>query len=88
MNFANQQWRAKASKTKILGILRDKQSNSFIIEIPKFSKHLTKRNILQTLASINDPLGFISPCLLTGKVTYWNVCGSKTPCDQEILREN
>ena len=68
LNFAKQQLGTKANETKILGILWDKQSDSFIIEISNFSKHTeTKRNILQILASIYDPLGFISPRLLTGK---------------------
>ena len=52
----------KADEAKILGILWGKQSNSFIIEIPNFSKRLTKRNILQALTSIYDALGFISLC--------------------------
>ena len=46
---------------------RDKKSESFIIEKPNFSKRFTKRNILQTLASIYETLGFIFPCLLTEK---------------------
>ena len=47
-----------------------KQSDSFITENSDFSKRLTRRNILQILPSINDPLGSISVCLLTGKVIY------------------
>ena len=63
-------------------MLLDKQSNSSIIEIPNFSKRFTKRNILQTLASMYDVLRFISPCLLTRKVIYRNVSKLK------IQREN
>ena len=59
-------------------MLSDKQSDSFIIEIPNFTKRLTKRNILQTLASIYDALGFISPYLLTGKVIYQFICELKS----------
>ena len=55
-------------ETKILGILWDGKSDSFIIEIPNFRERLTKRNILQILASIYELLGFFSPCLLTRKV--------------------
>ena len=67
INFAKHQLGTKANETKILGTLWYKQSDSFIIKIHNFSKHLTKRNILQTLASIYHPLGFISPFLLTEK---------------------
>ena len=77
LNFAKQQLGTKADETKILGIFWDKQSDSFIIKIPNFSKRLTKRNILQALASIYDALGFTSLCLLTGKLICQNVCDSK-----------
>lgn len=78
----------RSHETKILGILWVRQSDSFIIGIPNFSKHLSKRNLLQTLASIYDPLRFISPCLLTGKVIYRNICDLKIPCGKEIPKGN
>ena len=87
MNFAKQQLETKANETKMVGIIWDKQSHSFIIEIADFCKRLTIRNILQTLPSIYDPLGFISPCLLTEKVIYRNVCDLKIPWDKKIPRE-
>ena len=60
LNFAKRQWGAKANETKILEMLWVKQSDSFITENSDFSKRLTRRNILQILPSINDPLGSIS----------------------------
>ena len=38
LNFAKQQLGTKANKTKILGILWDKQSESFTLEIQKFCR--------------------------------------------------
>ena len=55
LNFVKQQLGTKVNETKILGLLWDKQSDSFIIEIPNFSERLTKRDILQTSGSIYDP---------------------------------
>ena len=69
-------------------MLSDKQSDSFIIEIPNLRESLTKRNILQILASIYNALGFISRYLLTRKVTYQFACELKIPWDKEIPREN
>ena len=37
------------------------------------------------MASIYDPLGFVSPCLLLGKILYRNLRGLKVPWDKEIL---
>ena len=55
LNSVKQQLGTKVNETKILGLLWDKQSDSFIIEIPNFSERLTKRDILQTSGSIYDP---------------------------------
>ena len=38
LNFAKQQLGIKAKETNILGMLWDKQSDSYIIQIPNFSK--------------------------------------------------
>ena len=56
-----------------------------MIETLNFSNRLTKRNILQTLASIFDPLGF---SLLIWKVIYQNVCDVKIPWDKEVSKES
>ena len=45
---------------------------------------LTKRNILSTLTSIHDPLGFVSPCLLLGEIIFRNLCDLKVSWDKEI----
>ena len=70
LNFAKEHLGTKANKTKILGLNWDKQRDTFIVEIPTESQRLTKRNVLKTLASIYDPLGFISPMLLIGKILF------------------
>ena len=61
--------------TRFVGeILWDKQSDSFITEIPNLGKSPSKRNILQTFASIYDLLRFIYLYVLTAKLIQWNVC--------------
>ena len=44
---------------------------------------MTKRNILKTLASIYDPLGFI----LIGKILFHNLCDLRILWDKEISQE-
>ena len=65
----------------------DKQRDIFRVEIPIESQHLTKKNILKILASIYDPLGFISPVLLIGKILFRNLCDLRIPWDNEIPQE-
>ena len=45
---------------------------------------ITKRGVLQQLASINDPLGLFSPILLSGKIVHRAVCDEKLSCDQPL----
>ena len=54
----------------MLVIERDKNKDKLNIEIPKPVQNITKRNILQKLASIYDVLGFISPCTLVAKYFF------------------
>ena len=87
LNFAKEHLGTKANETKILGLNWDKQRDIFRVEIPTESQRLIKRNILKTLASIYDPLGFISPVLLIGKILFRNLCDLRIPWDNEIPQE-
>ena len=87
LNFAKEHLGTKANETKILGLNWDKQRDTFRVEIPTESQRLAKRNILKTLASIYDALGFISPVLLIGKILFRNLCDLRIPLDNEIPQE-
>ena len=50
----------------------------------------TKRGVLQTLASIYDPLGTVSPVTLMGKIIFRDICDQHLKWDSELpenLRE-
>ena len=70
-------------ETKILRLLWDKLEDSFIIQVPNVNKNSRKRNILSTLASIYALIGYVSPCLLLGKIIYRNMCDLKVSLDTE-----
>ena len=84
LNFAKKHLGVKPKETKILGLLWDKREDSFIIQVPNVNENVSKGNILSTLASIYDPLGFVSPCLLLDKIIYRNFRDLKVPWDKEI----
>ena len=71
----------------MLGIKWDKKQDKFNIEIPPQIQTVTKRNILQKLASIYDVLGFISPCTLVAKDIFRKICDEKIPWDKELPPE-
>ena len=73
------------NETKTLGFPWDKDEDTLAVEIPSEVKKLTKRIILQKLASICDPLGVTSPTTIIKKAIYHDVCDSKLSWDDELL---
>ena len=82
--YAKQHLGVKTGQTKMLRIKRDKKQDEFNIEIPPPIQKITKRNILQKIASIYDVLGFISPCTLVAKDIFRKICDEKIPWDKEL----
>ena len=82
--FAKQQLGTKSTDTKILGIHWNENEDTLSIEMPKSKGKYTKRNILSHLGSIYDPLGFISPVHLLGKIVYRESCELKLPTSKEM----
>lgn len=77
---------SETESTKILGVTWNKRTDKLIMSAPagQESNENSKRNVLKTLASIYDPLGFISPFLLKGKLIYRNACDLKEPWDKPL----
>ena len=75
--YAKQQLEVKLNETKMLGLPWNRDEDTLAVEIPSAVKKLTKRTILQKLASIYDPLRIISPTKIIGKTIYRNICDSK-----------
>ena len=69
---------------KALGINWNMSLDSFTFQAKlKHSVH-SRRNILSTICSIYDPLGFISPYILPGRIILQNLCKSKLDWDDKI----
>ena len=68
---------------RTLGIEWDTELDVFRFTINIKEKPATRRNILSTIASIFDPLGFVSPCILPAKILLQVSC-HKMDWDEEI----
>ena len=79
--FAKEQLGTKSTDTTILGIHWNENEDTLSIEILKSKGKYTKHNILSHLASIYDPLRFISPVHHPGKIVYQESCELKLPRD-------
>lgn len=79
-----QQLGMKLNEIKTLGLVWGKDKDLLAVEIPSEIKNLTKRTILQKLASMYDPLGIISPNTTIGKIIYRDICDSRVSWDKGL----
>ena len=59
----------------------------FEIIFPLVKCEATKRDILRNLALIYNPLGFVSPAHLMGKIIYRMICEKKLEWDNTITTD-
>ena len=83
LTYAKQMFQTSSNETKILGVPWNKLNDKLLISVPKFQQRVTKRNILNYVASIYNPLGVISSCYVLWKVIYGELCDEKTSWDAE-----
>ena len=72
--------------SKTLGVKWDVSRDLFYFEADLISQscEVTKRNILKITSSVFDPLGLISPILLTGKLIFQDVTRLQLPWDDPV----
>ena len=73
---------------RALGLHWDVESDKFTFQIIVKNKPPTRRGILSIVSSVYDPLGFISPYVLTAKIILQKLCNDKIGWDEEICGEN
>lgn len=70
---------------KALGIRWDLESDMFYFSVPKsVEKTISKRIMLSFLSSIFDPIGLVSPIVITGKILFQRATRSKISWDEPI----
>ncbi|XP_065070928.1 uncharacterized protein LOC135695688 [Rhopilema esculentum] len=82
--YAKQQVGTTSDETKLLGLAWDKREDTLAISFPEMPERVTKRTVLSGLALVYDPLGIVSPVLLTGKIIYRDICEEGLSWDKEI----
>ena len=73
-----------AGGSSLLGLVWSKEHDEMIVSFPEWKSDATKGSILRKLASIYDPLRFVSPDTLGGKRLYRSVCCEKLAWDAEL----
>lgn len=72
---------------RALGIKWQIESDCFTFDVNLKDQPTTRRGILSTVASLYDPLGFVSPFLLTGKRVLQEMCRHGTGWDEPLANE-
>ena len=67
----------KLPQERALGILWNVETDSFGYNIKIKDRPPTKRGILSIISSVYDPLGFVSPVILTAKQLLQDLCRHK-----------
>ena len=78
------QYEEHQAVTTILGLRWNKRQDQLSVEFPKPTTEVTKRAMLQKLASIYDPLGITGPITLRGKLLFRESCDLKLAWDQPV----
>ena len=83
-SYAKQQLGVRPEETKLLGLHWNKTSDTIVVSFPAKLGDMTKRVVLQTIASIYDPLGIVSPITLPGKLLFTELCDRGLTSDQQL----
>ena len=73
-------------RERSLGSVWDTESDSlqFNIKVPIYSHPPDRRSVLSNIASVYDPLGFIAPFVLSGKIILQQMCREDVTWNQSL----
>ena len=78
---------------KILGLLWNTKEDTFVFRfghLIKLAKELqaTKRSVIKVIASVYDPIAFISPFVILMKIFFQDLCFEKEDWDSPLSAEH
>ena len=83
-SFAKESLGTKQTEVKLLGVGWNKDEDTLVVTIPQHEEISTKRTVLRTIAKVYDPLGIVSPILLTAKILFRDICDRKLSWDGNL----
>ncbi|XP_046973670.1 uncharacterized protein LOC124540249 [Vanessa cardui] len=74
---------------KVLGISWNKTTDSFeyTLQLPNLCERITKRKVLSDIARLYDPMGWISPVIITAKIFIQKLWKAKLDWDENLPTE-
>ena len=74
----------ETTNERLLGMLWKLKEDAFTFTADLPKKPLTRRGMLSALSSLFDPLGFVSPVVLEGKLLLQELCKRKADWDEPV----
>ncbi|CAC5421663.1 unnamed protein product [Mytilus coruscus] len=71
-----------------LGITWDLHSDNFVFRVNNDIKPITQRGLLSSINSLFDPLGFVSPIVISGNILLREVVPPGTDWDEQLSSEH
>ncbi|VDI28066.1 Hypothetical predicted protein [Mytilus galloprovincialis] len=70
-----------------LGLSWDVNTDNFLFQLSSENKPITRRGILSTINSLYDPLGFLAPVIIQGKLLLRKIVSETVDWDQPLTDE-
>ncbi|VDI01284.1 Hypothetical predicted protein, partial [Mytilus galloprovincialis] len=70
-----------------LGLSWDVNTDNFLFQLSSENKPITRRGILSTINSLYDPLGFLAPVIIQGKLLLRKIVSETVDWDQPLSDE-
>ncbi|CAO4372957.1 unnamed protein product [Caenorhabditis nigoni] len=88
-NFFEKMEKSRESEDqKLLGTQWNTRTDVIILQLPKMKTGIiSKRTVLKTVASCYDPLGFLTPATLQGKLFFQELCRDNLPWDMPLSED-
>ena len=83
--------RMKETITKVLGLQRDTIKDQLMVDTKKFDNSMTattKRQVLTTIASLFDPLGYLTPTTVKMRLFLQNLWIQEKEWDDQLKNED
>ena len=78
---------ACTAKERTLGLVWDINTDRLLYHISKEVGEFTRRGMLSTVASVYDPLGFVAPFVLSGRLLLQEMCKDGLAWDDQIPKQ-
>ncbi|VDP77296.1 unnamed protein product [Echinostoma caproni] len=69
---------------RALGVQWDSEKDEFLFQLQLLETTATRGGILSSLASLYDPMGFVAPWLLPGKILLHDLCRKMVTSDETL----